>query len=145
MIPPPPLKASRVNQTLNTNGATDVKYFTIHGEHFLAVANALNAKSTKEGFVLCRFEAGTFKEIQRIPINNIRDIHYFIINTRKFMAVSKTFSNQVSIYEWKNEKLGNKIQIIAIKRPGRCKAFAVHTIMYMSCGSLVSKATTVLI
>ena len=96
-----------LNQTLDTSGITDVEYFTIHGEHFLAVVNALDGKSTKEGFVLYRFEAETFKEIQHIPIYNVQDIHYFIINTRIFMANSMTFSNQVSIYELKNNKTQN--------------------------------------
>ena len=124
----------KLNQTINSYGALDVEYFTIHGEHFLVAAG-----------VLYRWETGTFKEIQRIPAIAIIDIHYFTINTRKFMSVCKAGSNQVSIYEWKNQKFSNKLQNIAIKSPSRCNTFAIKDIMYIACGRAVySSATTVL-
>ena len=136
----------KLNQTLDTLGNTDVEYFTTHGEHFLAVVNVLDGKSAKQGFVLYRLEAGAFKEIQHIPIYNVQDIHYFTINMRIFMTVSETFSNQVSIFEWKNEKFDNKTQNIAINHPFKCSIFTINNITYIACGSLVDfNATTVLI
>ena len=34
-----------LNQTLDSVGAADVEYFTIHGEHFLVVANQFDGHS----------------------------------------------------------------------------------------------------
>ena len=105
-----------LNQTVDSWGATDVGYFSITDNCFLIVANAFDGKSHKQDSVLYRWEAGTSKEIQRIPTNDVQGIHYFTINTRKFMLVSNLDSNRVSIYECKNEKFGNKTQDIAIKK-----------------------------
>ena len=42
--------------------------------------------------------------------------------------------DEVSIYEWKNEKFRNKIQDIQIQNPRRCNTFAIHNITYIACG-----------
>ena len=134
-----------LNQTLDTSGALDVEYFAISGEHFLVVANEFDGKSIKQGSVLYRWEAGTFKEIQHIPNNDVVYTHCFTIDTRTFMSVTNSDSNQVSIYKWKNEKFGNKTQDIAIKEPLRCSTFTISNSTYIACGSLVDfNATTVL-
>ena len=50
-----------LNQTLVSFGATDVEYFSIHGDHFLAVANHYNGRNSNlDSVVLYRLEAGKF-------------------------------------------------------------------------------------
>ena len=51
-----------LNQTLDTAGVSDVEHFTIHGDHFLAVANEQDSASYKADSVVYRWEAGTFRE-----------------------------------------------------------------------------------
>ena len=41
---------------------------------------------------------------------------------------------KVSIYEWKNEKLSDKIQDIQITYAFRCNTFTIHNITYITCG-----------
>ena len=135
-----------LNQTLDTVAADGLEYFTVHGKHFLMVANRFYNKRNSV-YVLYRWETGTFKEIQRItPFNGFQNgMHFFTINTRNFMSFANYGSNQVSIYEWKNETFGNKTQNISIKSPTKCSTFTINTITYIACGSSVqSSATTVL-
>ena len=47
---------------------------------------------------------------------------------------NKYGSMKVSIYEWKNEKLSDKIQDIQIITPSRCNTFTIHNITYIVCG-----------
>ena len=43
-------------------------------------------------------------------------------------------SNEVAIYEWKNDKFGYKIQDIQIAHPHRCNTFTIDNITYIACG-----------
>ena len=95
--------------------ASNILQSILHGKHFLMVANRFYNKRNSV-YVLYRWETGTFKEIQRItPFNGFQNsMHFFTINTRNFMSFANYGSNQVSIYEWKNETFGNKTQNISI-------------------------------
>ena len=126
-----------LNQTLDSFSVWDVEYLTIHGHHFLVVASRYNeSRNSQDRTVVYRWEAGKFKEFQRIPTNRVTDTHYFTINTRKFLSFSnnKYGISKVSIYEWKNEKFIDKIQDIPINFPYRCNTFTIHNITYMACG-----------
>ena len=127
----------KLNQTLDSFRVWDVEYFTIQGNHFLVVADRYNnSYNGQDSTVVYRLEAGEFKEFQRIPTNGVTGTHYFTINTRKFLPFSnnKYRSMKVSIYEWKNEQLSDKIQDIPITSPYRCNTFIIHNITYMACG-----------
>ena len=126
-----------LNQTIDSYNLSTVEHFTIHGDHFLVLASI-------DGSVMYKLEAGKLKEIRSITANTPNDIHYFTINTRKFMAVSDPFSHQVSIYEWNCYRLGNKTQEIAIKYPSKCNTFYINNSTYIACGSSVRINTTIL-
>ena len=83
-----------------------------------------------------RWEAGKFSEFQHIPTNRVTDTHYSTISTRQFLSFSKhTYGAiKVSIHEWKNEKLSDKIQDIPTTFPYRYNTFAIHDITYIVCG-----------
>ena len=121
-----------LNQTLTSFGATDVEYFTIHGEHFLVVANGFNGYSQKQNSNVFRWEAGKFNVFQYIPTNGVRDTHYFTINRRNFLSFSKLL--QVSVCEWQNSKSSSKIQDIQIRNPRRCNTFTIDRVTYIACG-----------
>ena len=123
------------NQTLDSFYVEDIEYFTIHGDHFLVVANKYNGHSYKLDSVVYRWEAGKFKEYQRIPTKGMKDTHYFTTDTRKMISFSNSMFgvHEVSIYEWKNEKFSNKIQDIQMRSPRRCNTFVIHNITYIAC------------
>ena len=123
-----------LNQTLDSYHLVDVEYLTIHGDHFLVVASQYYGTSSKQDYVVYRWEAGKFKEFQRIPTTGAMDTHYFTINTRKYMSFTNG-SYKVAIYEWINKKFCHKIQDIQIKRPCRCTTFTIQNITYMVCGT----------
>ena len=129
-----------LNQTLDTVDVSDVEHFTIHSNHFLALANEKDSGGSKLDSVVYRWEAGTFREFQRILTNGAKDAHYFTINTRKFISFTNNMdgSSKVSIYEWKNGKLSNNIQNIQITWPYKCNTFAIQNITYIACGSWIS-------
>ena len=93
-----------LSQTLVTFGAKDVEYFSIHGNHFLAVANSYNQDSDS---VVYRWEAGKFKEFQRISTESVRGLHYFTINLLNYHLVSPgtDFTN----FPYTNGKMENLI------------------------------------
>ena len=135
-----------LNQTLDSFSVWGVEYFTIQGHRFLVVASRYNASSNSQDCtVVYRWEAGKFKEFQRIPTNRVTDTHYFTINTRKLLAFSnnKYGISKVSIYEWKNEKFSDKIQDIQITFPSRCNTFTIHSITYIACGKAWARANAV--
>ena len=126
-----------MNQTLDSFSVFGVEYFTINCNHFLVVANQYNnSRNSQDRTVVHRWEAGEFKKFQLIPTNRVTDTHYFAINTRKFVSFSNNQYGRmkVSIYEWKNEKLSDKIQDIQITYAFRCNTFTIHNITYITCG-----------
>ena len=136
----------KLNQTLNSFSTQDVEYLRIHGHHFLVVADRCSGFSHRQDCtVVYRWEAGKFREFQRIPTNQVTDTHYFTISTRNFLSFSnnKYGISKVSIYEWKNEKLSDKIQDIRITSPYRCNTFTIHNITYIACGKGFARADAV--
>ena len=131
-----------LNQTLVSFRARDVEHFTIHGEYFLVVANEDGFIYTQDS-VVYRWEAGKFKEFQRISTHAAQNTHYFTINTRKFLTFSnnKYDRNKVSVYEWKKETFSSKIQDIQIKYLSRCNIFSIHNITYIARGKAVISDT----
>ena len=127
-----------LNQTLDIVDVSDVEHFTIHGDHFIAVANKKDNGGSKLDSVVYRWEAGTFRELQRILTKGVKDTHYFTINTRKFISFTNNMDDKVSIYEWKNGKFSNNTQNIQITWPYRCNTFAIQNIAYSACGRRVT-------
>ena len=123
------------NQTLDSFYVQEIEYFTIHGDHFLVAANEYNGWSYRLASVVYRWEAGKFKEFQRIPTAGVKSAHYFTIDTRKLISFSNSMFgvHEVSIYKWKNDKFSNKIQDIQMRNPRRCNTFSIHNITYIAC------------
>ena len=64
----------------------------------------------------------------------MKDTHYFTIDTRKLISLSNSMFgvHEVSIYEWKNEKVSNKIPDIQMRN--RCNTFTIYNTTYIACG-----------
>ena len=107
------------------------------------MANADDGLSYKVDSVVYSWEAGKFKEFQRIPTKGVEDTHYFTIGTRKMVSFSNSMYGiyEVSIYEWENEQFNKKIQDIPMTYPKRCNTFTIHNITYMACGKGITADT----
>ena len=73
----------------------------------------------------------------------MKDTHYFTIVTRKLISLSNSMFgvHEVSIYEWKNEKVSNKIPDIQMR--SRCNTFTIYNTTYIVCGREYSTQTVI--
>ena len=103
-------------QTIGTNGGLDVKYFTISGEHYLAVANSFNGTTSRMNSVIYRWNGTLFVAFQNIATNGGDSFDFFEIAKKPFLAISNVyndFTNRInsSIYEWRRNRFA-KFQAI---------------------------------
>ena len=122
-----------INQTIDTHSESDVEHFTIHGEHFLAVANRYDGSSYSVDSVVYRLEAGQFKELQRIRTNRAIGLSYFAVNERKLMLITNYGTDLISIYEWKTGRF-IKIQDVSVTNPYHCDTFNINNTPHFACG-----------
>ena len=122
-----------INQTLDTLSASDVEYFTIQGEHFLAVANRYDGSSYSVDSVVYRLETGQFKEFQRIRTSRAIGLSYFAVSERKFLIITNYGTDLIFIYEWKTGRF-IKIQDISLTNPYRCGTFNINNTPHFACG-----------
>ena len=97
------------NQTLDSFYVQEIEYFTIHGDHFLVAANEYNGWSYRLASVVYRWEAGKFKEFQRIPTAGVKSAHYFTINTRKLISFIVTPCSAFTRCPFTNGKMINLV------------------------------------
>ena len=110
-------------QTIGTHGGHDVEYFTISGEHYLAVANVYDGTTHRLNSVIYRWNGTLFVAFQGVATIRGASMNFFTIEKEPFLAVSNLNANSV-IYKWKNNTF-EKFQEIAT---GRCRASAAFVI-----------------
>ena len=91
-------------QTKDTTGAHDIEYFTIAGQHYLAVANRLNGTTHQQNSVIYRWNGYEFVTLQNIPINSATSVNFFEILQELFLAVTNALANSAVIYKWKDNQ-----------------------------------------
>ena len=94
-------------QTIGTIGGHDVEYFTISGEHYLAVANIGNAKTGRLNSVIYRWDGQRFVVFQNISTIRGSSFHFFKIEKELFLAVCNLYDTKKerinsTIYKWTN-------------------------------------------
>ena len=113
-------------QTIATNGAMDVKYFTISDEHYLAVANFW----TEHDSVIYKWNGQLFDVFQNITTSTTQKFSFFTIDKEPFLAASRGIADQCTIYKWKN----NTFETFQVIR-GSCSdhdAFAINNEIYFA-------------
>ncbi len=94
-------------QQLSTNGAIDCDFFTIDGEHYLAIANHHNGSTGHISSRIYKWDGGQFNPsvFQNISTHWARELAYFEIAGEHFLAVTNAHNgsnhNTTSyIYRW---------------------------------------------
>ena len=91
-------------QTFDTKHASDVKYFTISDEHYLAVA-----EFTLNTSVIYRWNGQLFTPFENIA-GHVLEFSFFTVDKEPYLATSSP-NFQCIIYKWKNNTF-EKFQVI---------------------------------
>ena len=116
-------------QTIGTNGGLEVKYFTISGEHYLAVANSFNGTTTRLNSVLYRWNGTLFVAFQNIATKGANSFDFFEIAKEPFLAISSY--HDLSIYKWKTNMFA-KFQEIETGIARKSAAFVINNESYIA-------------
>ena len=116
-------------QTIGTHGGHDVEYFTISGEHYLAVANVYDGTTHRLNSVIYRWNGTLFVAFQSVATIRGASMNFFTIEKEPFLAVSNLNANSV-IYEWNNDTF-EKFQEIATLRCRASAAFVINNESYI--------------
>ena len=130
-----------VYQTIGTHGGHDVEYFTISGEHYLAVANVYNGITHRLNSVIYLWNGTLFVSFQNVATIRGASFNFFTIEKEPFLAVSNLNANSV-IYKWKNNMF-EKFQEIAITRCRASAAFVINNESYIAFANDVRSASSV--
>lgn len=95
-------------QEVLTHAASDFESFTIDGEIYLAIANALKHPEGRDiDSKIYKWNGTSFIEIQAIPTRNAHDWESFVINGQTYLAVANSTNNSGTdynidskIYKW---------------------------------------------
>ena len=116
-------------QTIGTNGGLEVKYFTISGEHYLAVANSFNGTTNRLNSVLYRWNGTLFVAFQNIATKGANSFDFFEIAKEPFLAISSY--HDLSIYKWKTNMFA-KFQEIETGIARKSAAFVINNESYIA-------------
>ena len=128
-------------QTIGTHGGHDVEYFTISGEHYLAVANVYNGITHRLNSVIYLWNGTLFVSFQNVAAIRGASFNFFTIEKEPFLAVSNINANSV-IYKWKNNTF-EKFQEIATQRCRASAAFVINNESYIAFANDVRLASSV--
>ena len=129
-------------QTIGTHGGHDVEYFTISGEHYLAVANVYNGTTNRLNSVIYLWNGTLFVTFQNVATISGAYFHFFTIAKEPFLTVSNlTYYAGSVIYKWKNNTF-EKIQEIATVGCRASAAFVIKNESYIAFASDVTGELT---
>ena len=128
-------------QTIGTHGGHDVEYFTISGEHYLAVANVYNGITHRLNSVIYLWNGTLFVFFQNVATITGASFNFFTIEKEPFLAVSNIHANSV-IYKWKNNMF-EKFQEIATEGCRASAAFVINNESYIAFANDVRSASSV--
>ena len=134
-------------QTIATNAVADVEYFTISGEHYLAVANAHNGTTRRINSVIYLWNGTLFVAFQNFATKGAISFHFFKIANEPFLTVSNTkddvtYSINSTIYKWKNNMF-EKFQEIATEGCRASSAFVINNESYIAFANILPSASSV--
>ena len=80
-------------QTIGTHGGHDVEYFTISGEHYLAVANVENETTFRLNSVIYHWNGTLFVAFQNLATKGGASFNFFTIAKEPFLTVCNLFDD----------------------------------------------------
>ena len=134
-------------QTIGTHGGHDVEYFTISGEHYLAVANVDNGTTRRLNSVIYLWNGTLFVAFQYLSTIGGASFNFFTIAKEPFLTVSSlydgvTYSLNSIIYKWRNNTF-EKFQEIATAGCRASAAFVINNESYIAFANDVRSASSV--
>jgi hypothetical protein len=92
-------------QAVSTSGATDLEFFTIGGDHYLAAANMKNDSTHNIDSTVYRWNGTSFVEYQSIPTSGASDWEFFTIGSDHYLAVANmrndlTHNIDSKVFRW---------------------------------------------
>ena len=134
-------------QTIGTHGGHDVEYFTISGEHYLAVANVRNKRTFILNSVIYRWNGKLFVAFQNLATKGGASFNFFTMAKEPFLTVCNlyddvTTSVNSTIYKWKNNMF-EKFQEIATEGCRASAAFVINNESYIAFANEVRSASSV--
>ena len=134
-------------QRIATNGGHDVEYFTISGEHYLAVANVFKGTTNRIGSVIYSWNGQLFVVFQEVATTSGVGLNFFTIAKEPFLTTCNlwdgvTHSINSTIYKWKNNMF-EKFQEIATEGCRASAAFVINNESYIAFANEVTSATSV--
>ena len=118
-------------QTIGTHGGHDVEYFTISGEHYLAVANDYNGTTRRINSVIYLWNGALFVAFQNLATKGGASFNFFTIAKEPFLTVSNLYGINSTIYKWKNNMF-EKFQEIATEECRASAAFVINNESYIA-------------
>ena len=130
-------------QTIGTHGGHDVEYFTISGEHYLAVANVRNESTFILNSVIYLWNGTLFVAFQNLPTKGGASFNFFTIAKERFLTVCNSFDDVTqsinsTIYKWKNNMF-EKFQEIATEGCRASAAFVISNESYIAFANQATK------
>ena len=134
-------------QAIGTHGGHDVEYFTISGQHYLAIANVDNGTTKRLNSVIYLWNGTSFFAFQNIATNGGVSFNVFTIAKEPFLTVSNLYgdvtqSSNSTIYKWKNNMF-EKFQEIATEGCRASAAFVINNESYIAFANEVRSASSV--
>ena len=134
-------------QTIGTHGGHDVEYFTISGEHYLAVANVRNKRTFILNSVIYLWNGKLFVAFQNLATKGGASFNFFTMAKEPFLTVCNlyddvTTSVNSTIYKWKNNMF-EKFQEIATEGCRASAAFVINNESYIAFANEVRSASSV--
>ncbi|CAH3021451.1 unnamed protein product, partial [Porites evermanni] len=134
-------------QTIGTHGGHDVEYFTISGEHYLAVANVQNENTFRLNSVIYLWNGTLFVAFQNLTTKGGASFNFFTIAKEPFLTACNLFDDVTksinsTIYKWKNNMF-EKFQEIATEAGRGSAAFVINNESYIAFANAVPSATSV--
>ena len=134
-------------QTIGTHGGHDVEYFTISGEHYLAVANDYNGTTHRLNSVIYLWNGTLFVAFQYLSTIGGVSFNFFTIAKEPFLTVSNlydgvTYSFNSVIYKWRNNTF-ETFQEIATEGGRASAAFVINNESYIAFANEVTSASSV--
>ena len=129
-------------QTIGTHGGHDVEYFTISGEHYLAVANVDNGTTHRLNSVIYLWNGTLFVAFQYLSTIGGASFNFFTIAKEPFLTVSNLYGANSIIYKWKNNMF-EKFQEIATEGCRASAAFVINNKSYIAFANEIGSASSV--
>lgn len=134
-------------QKISTSGASGFKFFTINGEHYLAVAESYdsNRSYSIDSFVY-KWQKGRFEKYQNIPTHGARACDSIVIANETYLVYANYYHSvtknnvKLRLYKWSGDHFLQHQAIPSPQGTFSVKFFRVHGHVFLAFTSSAIKS-----